>query len=79
MNKAQAKRMAFTEFDGGKTVRGKWFWKKRWYSICSAHKDHNKDCQLCKTGSWHNVWLGAIEGFFHDHIYWLWYFFVNYI
>jgi hypothetical protein len=77
MNKA--KRMTYTENKEGVAFRGKGFKKERWYSICSAHMNYDKDCPRCKTGSWHNVWLVAISGWFHDHIYWLWYFWVNYI
>lgn len=77
MNKAQAKRMAFVDFDGGKTVRGKGFKKKTWYSICSIHAIHNNNCNMCNTGSWQNNWINAISGWFHDHVYWLWYFWVN--
>jgi hypothetical protein len=77
MNNAQAKRMAFTENNEGITVKGKWFWKKRWLSICSAPEGHDKDCSRCKTGSWNNVWLLAISGWFHDNVYWLWVWWVN--
>ncbi len=24
----------------------------RWFSICSAHHEHNDDCTVCDTGSW---------------------------
>lgn len=60
--------------------RGKWFWKEQWYSICSrAHNEdmYDKDCPLCQVGNWHNVWLNKIEGFFHDHCYKLWYWWIN--
>jgi hypothetical protein len=77
MNKAQARRMAFTDFDGGETVRGRGFKKIRWYSLCSAHQTVDKDCPRCNTGMWHNVWKLKISGWFHDHVYWLWYFWVN--
>ena len=23
-----------------------------WYSICSSHRSHDRDCPRCKTGSW---------------------------
>jgi hypothetical protein len=80
MNNAQARRMAFTEHgEGTEIFRGKGLKKQRWYSICSAHGNYNKDCNMCRTGSWENMRKLAIGGWFHDHIYWLWYFWVNYI
>ena len=80
MNRAQARRMAFTEHgEGIETIRGKGLKKQRWYSICSIHGNFNKDCHICNTGMWHNMALIKIESWFHDHIYWLWYFWVNYI
>lgn len=36
-------------------TKGKYFWKKGWYSICSMHRDENDDCQMCQTGRWVNV------------------------
>ena len=77
MNKAQARRMAFTENKEGLTFRGKGLRKQRWYSLCSAHPNHDKDCSMCQTGMWHNIYLNKIETWFHDHTYGLWYFWVN--
>lgn len=74
MNRAQARRMAFTEFDGGKTVKGKYLWKKRWYSICSTHQIYSKDCPRCNIGSWHSDWKQSITSwFFHNFPkFWIW-------
>lgn len=69
--------MTFDKNITGKTERGKFFWKEKWYSICSIHGIHDPFCKICQTGRWHNVWMTAISGFFHDHVYWLWYFWVN--
>jgi hypothetical protein len=77
MNKAQAKRMTFIKFDGGEITRGKGLKKKTWYSICSIHQTHNKDCNMCDTGNWQNNFMLAISDWFHDHVYWLWCFWVN--
>ena len=78
MNKAQARRMAFTEHgEGTETVRGKGMKKETWYSICSTHMNYNKNCPRCDIGSWRNAWLGAISGWFHDNVHWLWYFWIN--
>ena len=77
MNKAQAKRMAFTENNDGITTRGEGLKKETWYSICSRHGIYDKNCPRCKIGSWQNDHKLAVEGWFHDHTYWLWYFWVN--
>lgn len=60
-----------------KKDRGKFFWKKRWFSICSAHMYYQEDCPRCNAGGWHNLWLLAISGFFHDHFYKLWFYYQN--
>ena len=78
MNRAQARRMAFTEHgEGIETIRGKGLRKQKWYSICSMHGDFNKDCHICNTGMWHNVWKIKIGGWFHDHTYGIWLWWVN--
>ena len=77
MNKAQSKRMAFVKFDGGETVRGKGLKKQRWYSICSRHMIHDNNCNICNTGSWENVWMLAISGWFYKHFTKLWVWWVN--
>ncbi len=41
--------------------RGKYFWKERWFSLCSAHKIYNKECSTCNVGTWENVWRISIE------------------
>jgi hypothetical protein len=33
-------------------INGKGLKKKIWFSICSKHFYHHKDCELCKVGSW---------------------------
>ena len=77
MNKAQERRMTFVKFEGTETTRGEGIKKETWYSICSRHAVHNNNCNMCNTGSWQNNWINAISGWFHDNIYWLWYFWVN--
>lgn len=71
------KRMTFVEFDGGETVRGKGLKKKTWYSICSIHYIHDNNCNMCNTGSWQNNFMLTISSWFHDHIYWLWLWWIN--
>lgn len=29
--------------------------KKQWYSICSAHREYEKDCPRCNAGTWVNI------------------------
>lgn len=41
--------------------KGFFIFKKRWYSICSAHQEYQHDCALCNVGNWHSVLLGKIE------------------
>lgn len=31
-------------------------WKQEWYSICSANQICQKDCKLCRLGSYQFVW-----------------------
>lgn len=57
--------------------KGKFLWKKRWYSICSAHQDYKEDCPRCNAGTWNNIVMLAISGFFHDHFYNLWFYWMN--
>ena len=55
--------------------KGKFFWKKRWISICSIHLQYNENCNICNTGTWENVWLSSISGFIYDYFpnFWKWY------
>lgn len=34
-------------------TRGKFLNKQIWFSICSSHREYNKDCHLCNIGNWH--------------------------
>lgn len=54
-------------------TKGKFFWKKRYYSICSIHGlKPNSNCSLCKRGGWYNVWNLNISSFFHEHFTRVW-------
>lgn len=55
------KKSNLTQFEGTETETGDFFWKRKWYSICSKHKDHNFGCSKCQVGSWHYVSLMAIS------------------
>lgn len=52
--------------------RGKYFNRERWVSICSAHRDYNKDCKTCNVGSWNNVWRMNIASFIYKRSPRLW-------
>ena len=56
------------------TTKGKFFWKKRWYSICSAHVEYDENCPRCKVGAWHNMWGIAIDSFFCRYFYKIWFY-----
>jgi hypothetical protein len=41
--------------------KGRFFWRERWFSLCSAHQQYNKECKTCNVGMWENVWRTNIE------------------
>ena len=41
--------------------KGKLFYKERWFSLCSAHQQYDKECNTCNIGTWENVWRTNIE------------------
>jgi hypothetical protein len=55
--------------------KGNFFWKEKWYSICSAHPQYEKTCNTCNTGNWKNVWLGNIGSVIYLFLpkLWKWY------
>jgi hypothetical protein len=36
---------------------------KCWISVCSVHQESDPKCDLCKCGSWHNIWLMMIDNY----------------
>jgi hypothetical protein len=60
----------------GKTI-GFWPFKKDWYSICSRHQEHNKDCNLCIKGSYCSRWKLSVSAFFFKFTPRLWTWWVN--
>ena len=34
--------------------KGKLWWCKTWFSICSKHQSYDPDCSLCNIGTWKN-------------------------
>jgi len=60
-----------------KTVRGKFFWKYEWYSICSVHYNHDPNCNMCTTGHWVNVWGHFFSGIVYKICPPIWRFFIN--
>lgn len=57
--------------------KGVFFWRKRWFSICSAHRMHEDYCSMCRAGHWVNVWGYHIEGLIYDWFPNLWSWWVN--
>jgi hypothetical protein len=55
----------------------KWLKEKKFYSICSMHRVHKDDCELCRTGHWEYERLLQIGHFFHRYCYPLWFWYVN--
>ena len=45
----------------GARLIGRLWWKKRWFSICSAHGEYNEACGMCKAGYWKNVWQWKLD------------------
>jgi hypothetical protein len=35
--------------------------KQSWYSVCSMHRTHTKECYQCNVGSWHTDWVLAVS------------------
>lgn len=54
---------------------GKLWWKYRWFSFCSRHQIYDKDCNICQSGAWTNVWKWRIGGLIYDIFpkFWIWY------
>lgn len=46
------------------TGYGRWWWRREWYSICSAHQSYDPNCATCQYGSWQNLWLLKCSYFF---------------
>lgn len=41
--------------------KGKFWWKKRWLSVCDVHDKHEPDCDMCNHGFWKNIWIHKAE------------------
>jgi hypothetical protein len=54
--------------------KGIWPFRSEWYSVCSAHQQHSRDCDTCQYGSWRNVVTGLISStiFKHKPDLWRW-------
>jgi hypothetical protein len=57
--------------------RGKFFWKERWFSFCSRHREYDESCDICKTGSWKNIWKYNISSLIYKKNPNLWIWWVN--
>lgn len=58
-------------------TRKKFWYKERWFSICSAHYEYNENCTLCKAGEWKNVWMWHISHTFYKLTPKLWRWWMN--
>lgn len=45
--------------------RGRLLWRQEWYSVCSIHRPHRDDCNMCRAGSWVNVWKQRASHLFY--------------
>ena len=54
--------------------KGRWFWRRDWYSVCSSHQRVRHDCARCRTGHWHYRWLRRIDGVIYQRYprFWVW-------
>ncbi len=57
--------------------RGRYWKKMRWFSFCSMHRDYEKTCKLCNTGSWINVWKLRLSNILHTIFPRLWIWYIN--
>lgn len=55
-------------------IVGKFWWKKRWYSVCSSHFVYEDDCPRCRVGSWENLWRIKIGNYIYNLCpeIWMW-------
>ncbi len=58
-------------------TKGRFLWKKEWYSLCSAHQEFNADCNTCKSGRWVNTTGQAISIFIFNISPGFWRWWVN--
>jgi len=58
-------------------TKGKFFWKYKWYSICSMHYNHDPNCNMCNCGTWTNVWTHAIGSVIYKLFPSLWRWYMN--
>lgn len=57
--------------------RGVWPLRQTWYSICSAHQEHDPECDLCQSGWWYNDVRQAVGGWVFRRWPRLWRWWVN--
>lgn len=58
-------------------TKGKFLFKKEWYSICSRHQQYESTCNICNHGSWRNVFLSKISHFVFKYFPKFWIYVVN--
>jgi hypothetical protein len=58
-------------------LRGRWFRREEFYSVCSRHYQWREDCNQCQAGMWRNIWMHHVSAFFNRFAYPLWHWWVN--
>jgi hypothetical protein len=58
-------------------TKGKFFWKKTWYSFCSRHREYDETCNICTSGSWSNNWIHSIGNVIYKNCPTLWIWWLN--
>jgi hypothetical protein len=42
-------------------TKGKFIFKKEWYSFCSIHHEYDEKCGACNGGSWYSIYRRKLE------------------
>jgi len=58
-------------------LRGSFFKKEEWWSICSKHIEYDENCKTCNIGSWKNVWKHNMSAILYDISPKIWIYFNN--
>ena len=45
----------------GQPIKGRFIFKQEWTSLCSRHKIHDFNCELCQCGFWRYVIINRLE------------------
>lgn len=58
-------------------IKGKYFWKSHWRSICSNHREYDSTCHICNTGYWANDIISFISRKVYKYTPGFWRWWVN--